>query len=250
MNSYTYSWDSSSFIWLLYRYWGSGERDKWTTWRSLVNCSLKWQRITAIKMLLRNEIEHTLGISAATSKLCLLIGTNTLLKRAYAVKSTLRAPKNWYRWFQLIFCTFNVIKHFGWSQKPATWSPLGNCVCLRLCVCLCICVWELWVNQGVGRLVSGAAKLRNVTLLPLLLLLLLLLLLFLFFCHFHVARELCVLQSLCKWNLQLSRVQRFCCCFKIETFIYKQSQSPAAYQKCAGHFNQHIKNPPAQKYFM
>lgn len=38
-------------------------------------------------------------------------------------------------------------------------------------VCFCICVWELWVNQDISRLVSGAAKLRNVTLLPLLLLL-------------------------------------------------------------------------------
>lgn len=135
------------------------------------------------------------------------------------------------------------------NQQPAAGKLY---VFQTVCVCLFICVWELRVNQSVRRLVSGAAKLRNVTLLPLLLLLHLhaVVAVPFFFCHFHVARELCVLQSLCKWNLQLSRVQRFCCCFKIETFIYKQSQSPAAYQQCAGHFNQHIKNPPAQKYFM
>lgn len=206
------------------------------------------QRITAIKMLLSNEIGHTLGISAATCKLCLLIGTNTPLKRAHAVKSTLRAPKNRYRWFRLVFCTFNAIKHFGWSQKPATWSPLGNCVRLRLCVCVCLSVcgscgltrasvdwFRALLNWGMWRFC-----------------------LYCFCCtcrccccsFFSVIFMLCVLQSLCKWNLQLSRVQRFCCCFKIETFIYKQSQSPAAYQQCAGHFNQHIKNPPAQKYFM
>lgn len=219
----------------------------------LAYCSLKIKRTSAIKMLLSNEIGHTLRISAATCKLCLLIGTNTPLKRAHAVKSTLRAPKNRYRWFRLVFCTFNAIKHFGRSQKPATWSPLGNCMCFRLCVCVPLSVcgncgltrtsvdwFRALLNWGMWRFCLYCFCCTCTLLLQFLF----------FFCHFHVARELCVLQSLCKWNLQLSRVERFCCCFKIETFIYKQSQSPAAYQQCAGHFNQHIKNPPAQKYFM
>lgn len=163
-----------------------------------------------------------LANSASNCVVRSLIDTNTLLKSAHAVKSTLRAPKNRYRWFQLVFCAFNAIKHFGWSQKPATWSPLGNCVCVWGSYGLTrasVDWFRALLNWGMCRFCLYCFCCTCCCCCFLL-----------FFCHFHVARELCVLQSLCKWNLQLSRVQRFCCCFKIETFIYKQSQSPAAFQ--------------------